>query len=205
MDFRQVIAEQFDPQQPVRHVRPGEIVFLHGESADAIYQVVSGTIRCCTISEDGWRQIFRFARTDEFLGLVDLETWHFTAEAVDHVVLRTAPRERVERALQTDRRLQIAVRRFVAAELETRERQLATIAYMSAAERLRSFLQDFAGTRSSTGFIVLPMTRQDIGDHLGLTLETVSRAFGKLRSDGVIEMRGASRFRLAAPEVMLAA
>lgn len=201
----ETIAELFDKKAPVHHVLPGGVVFLDGESADNVYQVVSGTVRCCTIAEDGRRQIFRFVHAGEFLGLADSDTWHYTAEAVDHVILRTAPRDRVESAMCEDPDVMHAIREFLVKELATREQQLISIAYAAAADRLLHFLEDYAGKRSSKGFIVLPMTRQDIGDHLGLTLETVSRAFSNLRKTGVIEMKGSDRFRIADQDVALAA
>jgi len=199
------IAELFDRKAPVHHVLPGGVVFLDGETADCVYQVVSGTVRCCTISEDGRRQIFRFVHAGDFLGLADFDTWHYTAEAVDHVILRTAPRDHIETAMCEDPDVMRAIREFLVKELATREQQLISIAYAAAADRLLHFLGDFANKRASTGFVVLPMTRQDIGDHLGLTLETVSRAFSSLRKSGVIEMKGSDRFRIADQDMALAA
>lgn len=183
-----------------RHVMPGGTIFLHGERADVIYQVVSGTVRCCTITSDGRRQIFRFARGGELLGFIDPETWHFTAEAVDHVILKAVPRASFERALMVDPALQHEVRALVSRELEARERQLCMLIHLPAVERLRWFLEEFAASRRAEGFVVLPMTRQDIGDHLGLTLETVSRGFGALKRSGAIEMRGTDRFRMIADD-----
>ncbi len=199
------IAELFDHKAPVHHVLPGGVVFLDGENADRVYQVVSGTVRCCTISQDGQRQIFRFVHAGEFLGLAEFDTWHYTAEAVDHVILRTAARDHIETAMCEDPDVLRAIRGFLVKELATREQQLISIAYVTAADRLLHFLEDFANKRSSMGFVVLPMTRQDIGDHLGLTLETVSRAFSKLRKSGVLEMKGSDRFRFADQDMALAA
>lgn len=199
------ISEIFDRDVPLRHVQPGGIIALHGSKADTAYEVVSGTVRCCTISEDGLRQIFRFVRSGDFLGLVDMDVYRYTAEAVDHVIIRSVPRARFDAALLDDAKLQGAIRRFIAKEMAARERQLVMFAYKTATERLLSFLEAFASSRKAEGFVALPMTRQDIGDHLGLTLETVSRAFGTLRRDGRIEMKGADRFNLTQQTVPVAA
>lgn len=199
------IAALFDHKAPVHHVLPGGVVFLDGENADCVYQVVSGTIRCCTISEDGRRQIFRFVHAGDFLGLADFDTWHYTAEAVDHVILRTTARDHLETAMCEDPGVMRAIRGFLVKELATREQQLISIAYVAAADRLVQFLEDLSSKRTSKGFVVLPMTRQDIGDHLGLTLETVSRAFSSLRKSGVIEMKGSDRFRFVHQNMALAA
>jgi CRP-like cAMP-binding protein len=202
---KEAIAGLFDQLAPVRHVLPGGVVFLDGERAENIYQVVSGTIRCCTISEDGRRQIFRFVHAGDFLGLADVDTWHYTAEAVDHVIVRSTSRDSLEAAIYEDPDVMRAIREFLLGELATREKQLISMAYVPAAHRLLQFLEDFARHRRSESFIVLPMTRQDIGDHLGLTLETVSRAFSSLRKGGLIEMKGSDRFRIARQDVATAA
>ena len=199
------IAALFDARDGVRHVLPGAAVFIHGDRVETLYQIVSGTVRCCTILENGRRQIFTFARPGGFLGLAEIDRWHFTAEAVDHVILRTLPRDQLETKLRADPDLQSAIRHHVVQELAARERHLVTVAFMSAAERLRLFLTEFAAERKAAGFIVLPMTRQDIGDYLGLTLETVSRAFGALRRGGAIETRGADRYRMVEEPNLLAA
>jgi len=74
-----------------------------------------------------------------------------------------------------------------------------------ATDRLLKFLKEFARRRASTGFTVLTMTRRDIADHIGLTVETVSRAFGTLKRQGLVEMRGSDRFRFVNEAVSLAA
>ena len=104
-----VIAGLFDAKAPARHVLPGGVIFLDGEKADTAYQVVSGTVRCCTISEDGRRQIFRFVRPGDFLGLADLDTWHYTSEAVDHVMghVNETMRSNYRHRLPDDRLLKV--------------------------------------------------------------------------------------------------
>ena len=199
------IATLFNPRDAVRSVCPGSTVFLHGDRVESLYQIVSGTVACCSISPDGRRQIFCFARAGDVLGLTELDHWHFTATAVDHVILRPAPRERAWAQIHADSALQNAVQITAARDIAAREQHMFTLAYLPAEERLRLFLEDFASTRKSRGFVVLPMTRQDIGDHLGLTLETVSRAFSSLRRKGLIEMHGCDRFRVLADPIAQAA
>lgn len=190
------IAGLFRDAPVPRHVQPGGTIFLHGERAQSVYLVVSGTVRCCTITQDGRRQIFRFARCGDLLGYVDAEVTHFTAEAVDHVILKAIPRAVFEHALADSPSLQRELRDLISAEIEVRERQLCALVHLQAVERLWWFLSGFAASRRTDGFVALPMTRQDIGDHLGLTLETVSRGFSALRRSGRLEMRGTDRFHL---------
>ena len=186
----------FDASSPKQTYRPDSSIMLHGYPADAIYLIVSGTVRCCTISEDGERQIFRFAKKGEFLGLSDIDNWHFTAEAVDHVTVKHVPRAVLEQTLAVDIQLRFEIRRQVLNQLENREKQLLSLVLSKAPDRLFKFLSDFAASRSSTGYVALPMCRRDIADHLGMSVETVSRAFGHLKLTGRIGLSGAEKFQI---------
>lgn len=191
----------FDGRLAEQHFRPDEMVLLHDQPADAVLQVVSGTIRCCTLTQCGRRQIFRFAGKGTYLGIADLDRWHYTAEAVDHVIVKRLPRARFERALDESRALRQDLRQLVRADLIAREHHLTSIAFRSAEERLLEFLDTLARSSHGGRFTILPMSRRDIGDHLGLTLETVSRAFSTLKRRRVIEMNGSDRFRLIDSDV----
>jgi CRP-like cAMP-binding protein len=191
----------FDATPFKKNYQPGCTIALDGDSADAVYLVVSGTVRCCTINAEGNRQIFRFATKGEFLGLSDMDTWHFTAEAVDHVILKSIPRASVEQALAVDLALRREIRTLLCAQLQCREQQLLSLVTTKAADRLLQFLHDLAQTRRAGGYggdtVVLPMCRRDIADHLGMSVETVSRAFGHLKAAGRIDLLSAEKYRLA--------
>lgn len=188
----------FRERDPMRPIPPGGLICLDGDRADHLFRVVSGTVRCCTISEDGRRQIFGFARPGDFLGFSDMEAWHFTAEAVDTVTLRSVSRATLESIISKDPALERDVRRIMVDELVRRERQLMAVAFLQSDERLLTFLKEQAAeTEPHQGFTLLPMTRQDIGDHIGMSLETVSRSFTTLKRKGKISMPAADRFKLA--------
>lgn len=182
--------------------QPGSTILLHGYPADAVYLIVSGTVRCCTISPEGSRQIFRFAKKGEFVGIADMDTWHFTAEAVDHVTVKSVPRSTVEQSLAVNIPLRQELRQYICDQLQTREKQLLSIVTSKAPERLFQFLSDFASTRSGTGYIALPMCRRDIADHLGMSVETVSRAFGDLKNKGRISLACAEKYKINATAPM---
>ena len=181
-----------------QHFQPSSTVLLHDEPADAMYLVVSGTVRCCTIDSEGSRQIFRFATKGEFIGISDTNVWHFTAEAVDHVILKAIPREIVERNLKMNLALREEFREQTRHLLECREQQLLSLISKKAPERLLHFLCDFASSRpaAGTGAVALPMCRRDIADHLGLSVETVSRAFTDLKLKGRIELVSSEKYRI---------
>ncbi|SFT01486.1 CRP/FNR family transcriptional regulator, nitrogen fixation regulation protein [Sulfitobacter marinus] len=179
-----------------QHFQPGSTVLLHGDTADAIYLVVSGTIRCCTVDSEGHRQIFSFSKKGEFVGISDMDIWHFTAEAVDHVILKSIPRSTLEQELAVNMSLRQEVRAYVRALLMRRERQMLTLIIAKGPDRLYQFLKEFAATRSGTGHVVLPMCRRDIGDHIGLSMEGVSRAFSRLKRQGLIDLKSHDRFKI---------
>lgn len=179
-----------------RHYQPESTILLHGDPADGVYKVISGTVRCCTIDEDGCRQIFSFQKKGDFIGISDIDAWHFTAEAVDHVILRSVPRASLEQELAVNISLREELRALIGGLLIKREHQLLAIISKKAPQRLLSFLRELASTRTGSGFTVLPMCRRDIADHLGITTETVSRAFGVLKKSGAIEMLTPEKYRI---------
>lgn len=197
------LRDLFHGDANVAHFQPGRSILVQGDEIETLYEVVAGTVRCCTFTEDGRRQIFRFVRSGDLLGFVDVDRWHFTAEAVDGVILRSIGRDFFEAALAESPALRRDLRALVSRELEERERQLTVLAFKPADQRLLWFLRDFTERRGKTGFLALPMTRLEIGDYLGLSLETVSRSFGALRRAGLIEMRGSEKFRLVENEPLL--
>ena len=179
-----------------RHFQPGSTVLLHGDPADAIYLVVSGTMRCCTVDSEGRRQIFSFPKKGEFVGISDMDRWHFTAEAVDHVIVKAMPRSTLEQELATNISLRQEMRAHIRGLLARRERQMLTLVSTKGPERLYRFLEEFAANRSDNGYVVLPMCRRDIGDHIGLSMESVCRAFSSLKRDGLIDLKSHEKYKI---------
>lgn len=168
--------------------------------------MISGTVRCCTIAEDGRRHIFRFAQAGDLIGLSEVDIWHFTAEAVTDLRLRAVSREAVQALAANDPGLRQALSRRLLGELRCRENLLMSFAHQNAEERLLDFLRRFSREappelRAEDQLVTLPMPRRDLGDHLGLTFETVSRAFSALKRRAAIEMRGTDRFRVLSAQL----
>ncbi|THH36917.1 cyclic nucleotide-binding domain-containing protein [Aliishimia ponticola] len=179
-----------------QHFQTNSTLLLHGEPADAVYLVASGTVRCCTIDADGSRQIFSFQRKGEVVGITDMDYWHFTAEAVDHVIVKSMPKSILEQELAVNVALRHEIRAWVRGLLAERERQLLMLSKSKGPDRLLHFLQDYAAKRPTSGFVVLPMCRRDIGDHIGLSTEAVSRAFSHLKRAGLIELKSCEKYRI---------
>ena len=179
-----------------QHFQPGSTISLHGDPADTLYLVVSGTMRCCTVDSEGRRQIFSFPRKGEIVGISDMDQWHFTTEAVDHVIVKSMPRITLEQELATNISLRQELRAHMRGLLARRERQLLTLISTKGPERLYRFLEEFAETRPGNGHIVLPMCRRDIGDHIGLSMESVCRAFGSLKRKGLIDLKSHEKYKI---------
>lgn len=178
-------------------IKAGTMLFLEGEPADALYVVVSGTIRGCRITPDGRRHIARFVGAGDVLALTAFRTYDYTAEAVCDAELLRCSRVTFERLLNEDADLRDSVFETMASELASFRDQMVLLGQLTAGERAATFLVSMAArTTEPDGELHLPMTRQDIADYLGMTLETVSRMFNELKRKGVIEMPKPDRIRI---------
>ncbi|NND19263.1 MAG: helix-turn-helix domain-containing protein [Silicimonas sp.] len=193
------LAALFHERGSTIRFAPGTTIAHQGETAGSVYRIRRGCVRSSMYSSEGERRILQFLQADDFLGLSDAALWLAAQEAVDTVVLDTLPRSVFEARLQFCPSLQRAVRHALATQVEAHASLFALTSQTTAVERVRLFLEDYQSSRTSTGFVSLPMGRRDIADHLGLSMETVSRAFSTLKAEGEIELKGANFFRLVQP------
>lgn len=190
----QLIGTQGESPHELRLPRR-QTLFVEGDAANNFYEITSGTMRCCGLIHDGRRQIHRFAGPGEMLGAGCVGTYGYTAEAVTEVVARCHRLSTLDAAMAADGDLRRRVVQALRDELAATRAQMILLGRMSATERLASFLLALA-TRTGGSCIELPMTRSDIADHLGLTIETVSRKFGELHGLGLIRLETPSRIRV---------
>lgn len=178
----------------------GQALFFEGDPAVHFYEVVAGTVRCCRLVADGRRTILRFAGFGSFLGIGCVDRYGYTAEAVTDVTVRGHRLSGLEAAM-ADADLRARVLAALREELAATRSQMMLLGRMSAAERLAAFLVGYAtrGPRVD-GCIELPMTRSDVADHLGLTVETVSRKLHELDARGLIRIETPSRIRILEPD-----
>jgi CRP/FNR family nitrogen fixation transcriptional regulator len=169
-----------------------EEVFAQGQPARSVYRVLSGAVRLCRLLADGRRQIVAFHLADDVFGL-DGDLRHtLAAEAITQTSLQITPRS----AFLNDRA--VGSGSAMGALLSTFHRaqdHMLLLGRNSACERLSAFLLDFHRRTGRTP-IDLPMSRQDIADHLGLTIETVSRTITQLQNDGLIALLSSRRIAL---------
>lgn len=182
-------------------VRPGHVFIEEGDTAEYFFNVTAGTAKLFKLLPDGRRQITGFAGMGVFLGLAVSTSYAFSAEAVDAMRICRFSRSKL-RALLDDfpamekRLLEVASNELVAAQ-----EQMLLLGRKTARERLASFLVARADLAMQCGAppprrlpqtVALPMTRGDIADYLGLTIETVSRTITRLKSEGLIEVPNSS-------------
>lgn len=174
----------------------GQTLFYADDAADAFFEIVRGTIRCCRLAHDGRRQVFRFASAGDLLGLSAEDRYGYSAEAVNDVVLSRRRLSELDPAMAEDAELRRRVLQSLRDELAATRLQMMILGRMNATERLVAFLLDLADRESDDGCIELPMSRTDIADYLGLAIETVSRKFGELTACGVIRLETPQRVRI---------
>ena len=167
--------------QPMSFFPADTEIYAQGEKAGSYYQIEFGAVRVYRLLADGRRQISAFHLAGETFGFEADHTHHFFADAIVGTGIRRFPFS----ALSTisAELLPLALRSLTKAQ-----EHLLVLGRQSAIERVAAFLVDLAERQGGLPQVDLPMSRMDIGDYLGLTIETVSRVFSKLKETGVIRL-----------------
>lgn len=171
----------------------GEEIYGQDEAADLIYRLVKGSIRTSHLQADGRRQIGDFYYPGDVFGVEARPEHQFSAEALttcEILVVKRTGSVAVEPA-----RVEKLLWAATVTELARTQTHMLLLGRATACERVARFLLDMAD-RFRSDFVTLPMSRQDMADYLGLTIETVSRMLGRLQADGVVEFAGCRHFRV---------
>jgi CRP-like cAMP-binding protein len=166
-----------------------EPLFFEDDAAECYYKVVTGVVRSCTLLADGRRHIGDFFLAGDFIGLDADKTYSFAVEGVTDATLIRYSRRKVDVLATQEPQITKCLVSLMRNGLSSARERMTLLGHMTAMERVASFLLNLAD-RNDDARVALPMTRTDIGDYLGLTMETVSRAFSQLKSDGVIQQKG---------------
>jgi CRP/FNR family nitrogen fixation transcriptional regulator len=162
-------------------------IYGEGEPAEYVYKVLSGTIRTSKVLSDGRRQIGAFYLAGDTFGLEAGEEHSFCAEAMTDASVLLVKRSIVVAEAQRDSSVARELWAATARELAHAQAHLMLL-IKSAQERVAAFLLEMADRIPDKTGIELPMSRQDIADYLGLTIETVSRTLTQLESKAAIEL-----------------
>jgi CRP/FNR family transcriptional regulator, nitrogen fixation regulation protein len=169
----------------------GTKVYGDNEPADNVYQVKTGAVRSFKLLSDGRRQIGAFHLAGDIFGVTTEEHHRFTTEAVVDTTLLVR-RQSLDLA-DTDGALTRELLSMTVRNLQHAESQLLLLGRKDSLEKVAAFLLEMDKRVAGTGAITLPMTRRDIADYLGLTLETVSRALTRLKRKGAIGFTDATQ------------
>lgn len=173
--------EQLEMGVRMRYGRDEEI-FGEGEATRYVYRVITGAVRTYRVLSDGRRQIVEFHTAGDVFGL-DGEAHHaMGAEAVRDATLQVMRREAFLHEQGSETALAALLKKFNRAQAH-----MLLLGRHTACERVAAFLLDFRDRMGADAFD-LPMSRQDIADFLGLTIETVSRTFSQLQAARLIDL-----------------
>ena len=155
-------------------------LYRAGDAPADLYEIVDGAVMFSALLEDGRRQIVEIAGPGALVGLCSGDSHELTAETLSETVLRAIPLAHVA----TDPALQRRIRQHMLTRMDRLYRHTVLLGRKTATEKVATFLMDFV---TSDGRVDLhTLTRQEIGDYLGLTIETVSRQLSRLKAAGII-------------------
>ena len=174
-----------------------EEIFAEGDRAAFVYRVLSGVVRTSKLLSDGRRQIDAFHLSGDIFGIEAGDEHRFCAEAVGECTVVAYRRSTLATLTANDPETARDMTIGMVRSLVRAQDHMLLLGRKSALEKIATFLLDMADRTGGSGILDLPMSRTDIADHLGLTIETVSRSFTQLERQGVIALVSARRVILS--------
>jgi CRP/FNR family transcriptional regulator len=172
---------------------PGQIILVECDPIAHYYRIASGTVRIYQSIADGRRQVIDFLGAGDCFGLTGLDYHAYSVEAVSRVTMIRYPRHTVETAIRDDPGAARRLFQLACEELRRAQEHMLLLGRKTADERIASFLLRLAGAdgaQAARPVVTLAMSRLDMADHLGLTIETVSRTISRFRRQGLIDLLG---------------
>jgi CRP/FNR family nitrogen fixation transcriptional regulator len=186
----------------VVNIAEGREIFAEGDDTEIFYKVLSGVVRVCKFLSDGRRQIEAFHVAGDVFGFEMGSEHLLSAEAVSDCTLVSYRRRNVESLAQKDESINRQLLHFAMQNLAQAQGHCLLLGRRGAAEKVASFLLSWAEHSADKRVAHLAMTRQDIADYLGLTIETVSRSLSQFERDGVISLINTREVRLTNIEAL---
>jgi CRP/FNR family transcriptional regulator, nitrogen fixation regulation protein len=174
-----------------------EEIFAEGDKAAYVYKVLSGVVRTSKLLSDGRRQIDAFHLAGDIFGIEAGDEYRFCAESVGDCVVVAYRRSHLAALTGSDAQLGQDMTMGMMRSLVRAQNHMLLLGRKSALEKIATFLLDMAERTADDSTLDLPMSRTDIADHLGLTIETVSRSFTRLERQGIIGLPSARRIVLS--------
>lgn len=178
-------------------IQKSQIMFKAGDPLRSLYAIRSGTIKTYTISETGEEQITSFHLPGDLVGfdaITDMRHPSF-AQALETAMVCEIPFEILDDLAGKMPKLRQQIMRLMSSEIKNDQAMILLLSKMNAEERLAAFINNLSLRYSSArGFsskeFGLTMTRGDIANYLGLTVETISRLLGRFKKSGILSVQG---------------
>jgi CRP/FNR family transcriptional regulator, nitrogen fixation regulation protein len=171
-------------------------VFGEGEEAEYVYQIIYGAVRTHKLLSDGRRQINSFHLPGDMFGFENGPVHRFTAEAVLETLVRITRRRSLLNAITNRETGATNLLGLVTRNLQHAENHMLLLGRKTALEKVAAFLLEMDERQAHPDIMTLPMSRRDIADYLGLTVETVSRALSSLRDGNMLRFHGPTQRQL---------
>jgi CRP/FNR family nitrogen fixation transcriptional regulator len=168
-------------------------IYGEKEPAEYVYQVKVGAVRSYKLLSDGRRQIGAFHLAGDIFGLENGSEHRFTAEAIVDTTVRLIKRRSLEMVAESDALVSRNLLSMTTNNLQHAEDHMLLLGRKTSLERVAAFLIEMDRRLTAAGVMALPMSRRDIADYLGLTLETVSRALSRLHELGILGFIGTNQ------------
>ncbi|UVJ42520.1 Crp/Fnr family transcriptional regulator FnrA [Pseudomonas sp. LS1212] len=179
-----------------RPLKKGEFLFRQGDDFGSVYAVRSGALKTFSLSDSGEEQITGFHLPSELVGLsgMDTETYPVSAQAQETTSVCEIPFERLDELSVQLPQLRRQLMRVMSREIRDDQQMMLLLSKKTADERIATFLVNLSARFRARGYSAnqfrLSMSRNEIGNYLGLAVETVSRVFTRFQQNGLIEAEG---------------
>ena len=181
---------------------PGQTIVLEGDPCSHCFRVLTGAVRLYKGTLDGRRQLIDFLVADDCFGVLGAH-YTYSVEAITHTTLSKTPRATVAAAVRERPAFAERLIELAAAELARAHEHMLLLGRKNAQEKVASLLLELArrsGADETRPSFRLPISRQEMADHIGLTIETVSRTITRLKDEGLIALPTPHEIVLLRPE-----
>jgi CRP/FNR family transcriptional regulator len=181
-----------------RPLKKGEFLFRQGDVFDSVFAVRSGALKTFSLSDSGEEQITGFHLPSELVGLsgMDTETYPVSAQALETTSVCEIPFDRLDELSILLPQLRRQLMRVMSREIRDDQQMMLLLSKKTADERIATFLVNLSARFRARGFSAnqfrLAMSRNEIGNYLGLAVETVSRVFTRFQQNQLLEAEGKS-------------
>jgi CRP/FNR family transcriptional regulator len=179
-----------------RPLRKGEYLFHQGDDFNSVYAVRSGALKTFSLSDGGEEQITGFHLPSELVGLsgMDTQAYPVSAQAQETTSVCEIPFERLDELSVRLPQLRRQLMRVMSREIRDDQQMMVLLSKKSADERIATFLVNLSARFHARGYSAnqfrLSMSRNEIGNYLGLAVETVSRVFTRFQQNALIAAEG---------------